>query len=83
MTQEAFYEELLGFSDLKVSSIEKNNRKVIFHCELKSKVSNCPNYLKPTAIVNQYESCKIQDLKNIGTRSMASNPCSSIFLPYM
>lgn len=63
MTQEEFYEDLLGFSDLKINSIEKTSQKIIFHCEVKTKVSTCPNCLEPTGIINQYETRKVQDLK--------------------
>ena len=63
MTQEEFYEDLLGFSDLKINSIEKTNQKLIFHCEVKTKVSTCPNCLEPTGVINQYDTRKVQDLK--------------------
>jgi len=63
MTQEEFYEELLGFSDLKVTSIEKDSQKIIFQCEVKTKVSVCPNCMEPTGSINQYETRKVQDLK--------------------
>jgi transposase len=63
MTQEEFYEEILGLSDLKVISIEKNPSKIIFHCEYISEQSNCPSCLEPTAMVNQYDTRKVQDLK--------------------
>ena len=63
MTQEEFYEDLLGFSDLKINSMEKTSQKIIFHCEVKTKVSTCPNCLEPTGIINQYETRKVQDLK--------------------
>jgi len=63
MTQEKFYEELLGFSDLRIISIKKTNLKIIINCELKSKVANCPNCLEPTGNINQYDSRKVQDLK--------------------
>ena len=63
MTQEEFYQELLGFSDLKINSIEKTVSKITFHCELKPEVANCPNCMEPTAKINQRESRKVQDLK--------------------
>ena len=63
MKQEEFYQELLGFSDLKINSIEKTVSKLIFHCELKNDVASCPNCMEPTAKVNQTESRKVQDLK--------------------
>ena len=63
MTQEEFYQELLGFSDLKINSIEKTVSKIIFRCELKTQVATCPNCMEATAKVNQTESRKVQDLK--------------------
>jgi len=63
MTQEIFYQELLGFSDLKINSIEKTVSKIIFHCELKSQIAACPNCLESTAKVNQTHTRKVQDLK--------------------
>lgn len=63
MKQEEFYQELLGFSDLRINSIEKTVSKILFHCELKSQVAACPNCLEPTSKVNQTESRKVQDLK--------------------
>ena len=63
MTQQEFYEDLLGFSDLKITSIEKNPSKIIFYCEHKVEVSKCPSCLEPTANVNQTDTRKVQDLK--------------------
>lgn len=63
MSQEEFYEELLGFSDLKINSIEKTVPKIIFHCELKSDIATCPSCLEPTAKINQTNFRKVQDLK--------------------
>lgn len=63
MTQEKFYEELLGLSGLKIISIEKSPVKLIIHCEHKSEIANCPSCLEPTSIVNQFDTRKVQDLK--------------------
>ncbi len=63
MKQEEFYEELIGFSDLKINSIEQTVSKYIFHCELKSTDAICPNCLKKTSQINQVEPRKVQDLK--------------------
>jgi len=63
MKQEEFYEALIGFSDLRINSIEKTVSKYVFHCELKSTVAKCPNCLKPTSRVNRREPRKVQDLK--------------------
>jgi len=87
MTQEDFYQELLGFSDLKINSIEKTASKIIFHCELKTQVAACPNCLEPTAKINQTESRKVQDLKiserevwlNIKVRQFFCPTCNRYF----
>ncbi|MFK8101161.1 MAG: ISL3 family transposase [Saprospiraceae bacterium] len=87
MKQEDFYQELLGFSDLRINSIEKTVSKLIFHCELKTEVAICPNCLEPTAKVNQTESRKVQDLKiserevwlNIKVRQFFCLSCNRYF----
>jgi len=63
MRAEEFYQDLLGFSDLKVTSIEKTPHKFIFYCEVTTKVSTCPNCMEPTGLINQYQTRKVQDLK--------------------
>ena len=63
MTREKLYEELLNLPDLKISKIEESGQKIIFHCELKSKISRCPSCQEPTGNINQYEIRKVQDLK--------------------
>ncbi len=66
MALEKFYEELLGFADLKVVSFEKHPGKYIFHCEHESVSAECPNCMEPTGVVNQYETRKVQDLRISG-----------------
>ena len=61
MTQQEFYEDLLGFSDLKITSIEKTTQKIVFHCELKLDIGICPNCMQTK--VNQRGTWKVQDLK--------------------
>lgn len=63
MTQEKFYEDILGLPDLSVESIEKTESKLVLNCKLKMESGTCPNCLEPTAKVNQYELRKVQDLK--------------------
>lgn len=63
MTQEKFYEDLLGFSDLTITSIEKTPQQIIFHCEHKVKSSICPHCLERTNMIHQYATRKVQDLK--------------------
>jgi len=63
MRETEFYEDLLGLPNLKVTSIEKFQTKLVFHCEYQTKISNCPSCLEPTTIINQYDERKVQDLK--------------------
>lgn len=63
MTEYSFYEELLGLSDLKITSIEKHPSKYIFHCRYTKSVSTCPVCLEPTGKINQTEQRKFRDLK--------------------
>lgn len=63
MTEYTFYEELLGLSDLKITSIEKSTSKYIFHCRYTKTVSTCPVCLEPTGKINQTEQRKFRDLK--------------------
>jgi transposase len=63
MAQEEFYEEILGFTDLRIVSMEKSSQKLVFHCEMKRDVATCPSCMEPTAVVNQYDTRKVRDLK--------------------
>lgn len=63
MNELDFYEDLLGLSKLKLTSIEKSPTKFIFHCVHTKGVSNCPVCLEPTGKINQTEMRKFRDLK--------------------
>ena len=63
MDELKFYEELLGLSELKISSIEKSPSKFIFHCRYTKELSTCPVCLEPTGKINQTERRKFRDLK--------------------
>ena len=63
MDELKFYEELLGLSELKITSIEKSPSKFIFHCRYTKELSTCPVCLEPTGKINQTEQRKFRDLK--------------------
>lgn len=63
MTELNFYEDLLGLSELSITSIEKDDTKFIFYCQHTKKEACCPNCLEPTAMINQTQMRKFRDLK--------------------
>ena len=63
MTEQKFYEDLLGLSELKIVSIEKSPTKLIFHCCYTKRSSICPVCLKATSKVNQTDIRTFRDLK--------------------
>lgn len=63
MNELEFYEDLLGLSDLKVTSIEKSPTKYIFHCRYMKGTSTCPVCLEPTGNINQTDVRRFRDLK--------------------
>ena len=63
MTGIQFYEDLLNLSDLKITSIEKQPKKLIFHCRYTKSNSICPVCLEPTGKINQTEVRKYRDLQ--------------------
>jgi len=63
MNELEFYTELLGLSDLELTSIEKSPTKFIFHCRYTKALSACPLCLEPTGKINQTELRKFRDLK--------------------
>lgn len=66
MTEEEFYEDLLGIPNLKINSIEKKERMYKFHCTIESYGDKCPSCLGITSSVNQYDTRKVQDLRISG-----------------
>jgi len=66
MTEEKFYEELLGIARLQVDSIEKSNQRLTFHCTIQNTIGKCPSCMNPTTAINQYDTRKVQDLKISG-----------------
>lgn len=63
MNELEFYKDLLGLSDLELTSIEKSPTKFIFHCRYTKSVSKCPCCLGATGKINQTDMRKYRDLK--------------------
>ena len=63
MDELSFYQELIGLSGLKITSIEKSPRQFIFHCRYIKELSKCPVCLEPTGKINQTDIRKYRDLK--------------------
>lgn len=63
MNELEFYEDLLGLSELTITSIEKSPTKLIFHCRYTKTISTCPVCLEPTGKINQTDVRKFRDLK--------------------
>jgi transposase len=63
MTEIEFYEDLIGLSDLRITSIEKSKTKIVFHCRYTKRESPCPVCLEKTVKINQTDVHKFRDLK--------------------
>jgi transposase len=63
MNETEFYEDLLGLTQLRITSIEKSPKQIIFHCQYVKKKSKCPVCLEPTGKINQTDVRKYRDLK--------------------
>ena len=63
MEELKFYEDLIGLSDLKITSIEKSPKKFIFHGHYTKSHAKCPVCLKTTQKINQTDRRKFRDLK--------------------
>lgn len=63
MNELEFHEDLLGLSELKITSIEKSPTRFIFHCRYTRAISTCPVCLEPTGKINQTDVRKFRDLK--------------------
>ena len=62
MSEEKFYEQLLGYEDLRVKSVERTEAKISLHCETSTGHANCPQCGLETGVVNQYASRRVRDL---------------------
>ena len=63
MTELNFYETLLNLPNLKLISLEKSPKKIIFYCEYTKSSSICGNCNNKTETINQREVRKFRDLK--------------------
>lgn len=62
MSSEEFYEDLLGLSKLKITSIERSANKIQIHCHSTEGTAMCPHCGERTGVINQYNSRRVRDL---------------------
>jgi len=62
MEANKIYEHLLGIPNLRIDSIEEDDKKFIFHCHIESESEPCPSCGKPCSSVNQRTKAMIRDL---------------------
>jgi len=62
MDAHKIYEHLLGIPNLRIDSIEEEEKKLIFHCHIESESEPCPSCGKPSSSVNQRTTATIRDL---------------------
>ena len=62
MTEERFYQELLSLPGLAVSAVEHHRQRIEVHGHIDVEATPCPVCGEPTALINQYDSRKVQDL---------------------
>lgn len=66
MTEANFYENLLGIPNLKIDSIETKENRLNLYCTIVTEGDKCPCCMKPTKLVNQHDTRKVQDLSISG-----------------
>lgn len=66
MNAEQFYENLLSLPNLCVISFDISSNRISFDCSYTKDSCVCPNCQETTAIINQYEFRKVQDLRISG-----------------
>lgn len=66
MTEERFYQDLLALPGLNVTAVVTCQRRITVKGHIKVKATPCPLCGEPTAIVNQYDTRKVQDLSISG-----------------
>ena len=87
MQQTEFYQDLLDLSNLKVTKIERESKKIILHCSLSNDLCTCPECGEATSIVNQFDTRAIRDLDISGKevwlhlkiRQFICYPCNRYF----
>lgn len=66
MNEAQFYQDLLALPGLQVTAVETSQQRIIVEALIKVEATPCPVCGKPTALVNQYETRKVQDLSISG-----------------
>ena len=62
MNANKIYEHLLGIPNLRIDSIEEEEKKFTFHCHIESESEPCPSCGKPCSSVNQRTTSLVRDL---------------------
>lgn len=87
MKEGQFYEQLLGYSDLQVNSVDHESTKITLHCERTTGESICPQCGLSTGEVHQYDKRRVRDLDISGKevwlslriRQFVCIPCNRYF----
>ena len=66
MTEERFYQDLLALPSLNVTAVEIDQRRITVEGHIEVKAIPCPVCGEPTALLNQYDTRKVQDLSISG-----------------
>jgi transposase len=66
MTDLEFYQRLLDLPGLRVTAVDTETQRILVHGTLAADPTPCPVCGEPTAILNQYEARKVQDLSISG-----------------
>jgi transposase len=66
MTEERFYQDLLALPRLNVTAVEISQRCITVEGHIEVKAKACPVCGEPTALLNQYDTRKVQDLSISG-----------------
>lgn len=66
MTDLDFYQRLLDLPGLHVTAVDTEPQRILVHGTLAAKPTPCPVCGEPTAVINQYETRKVQDLSISG-----------------
>ena len=66
MTDTQFYQDLLALPRLRVTAVDNEPGRILIHGSLAAEATPCPVCGEPTAILNPYETRKVQDLSISG-----------------
>ena len=66
MTEERFYQDLLALPGLNVTAVEISQGRITVEGHIEAKATPCPVCGEPTALINQYDTRKVQDLSISG-----------------